>query len=227
MKKFALCVALGSTAVGAFAFFHQSSNLYIGGNLASSNVIQRNGVSYVPIKDVASALKLTLAQTGRGIELTSAGGANQVSGVSGKIGDTLFNGFARFQVVKVVRGKEYTNQFSGDSQKVTPTVEADDLVVVVIHAKNAINDSITFMLPGGSDTALTDTDGHSYQFRSGMSMDIPSRGVSALPGAAVDFALTFDVPSSAKLGDLVYQLSLAGFGTNGSEKKKFRVSLQQ
>jgi hypothetical protein len=212
--------------VGASAWVHQSSNLYVNGNLASSHLVQLNGTSYVPVKDVAAALQWTLEKTSRGLELNQAGGANQVNGIVGKVGDTLFNGYARFQVVKVVRGKTYTNQFSGDNQQVTPIPDSGDLVVVIIHAKNGLNNSITFMLPGGGDTALTDTDGHSYTPRSGMSMDIPSRGVSVLPGAGFDFALTFDVPQSAQLGDLVYQLSLGGTGSFGSEKKKFRVSLR-
>jgi hypothetical protein len=226
MKRSLLCLAFGATAVAATAWVHQSSNLYIGGSLASSGVFMHNGVACVPIRDVATALKLTVQKSGRGLELTDAGGANQASGIAGKIGETLWNGYTRFEVVKLIRGKAYTNQFSGDNQKITPNVDADDLVVLVCRIKNGLKNGITVEYPGG-ETALTDTDGHSYPPRLGMSADIASRGVDLLPGAAMDFALTFDVPSSCEIGDVVYQESLAGSGTNGSEKKKFRVSLKQ
>ena len=55
-------------------------------------------------------------------------------------------------------------------------------------------------------------------------MDTPNRGQDVLPGAAVDFALTFDVPENEQIQDLVYQLA---FYMAGPEKKKFRVSLKQ
>jgi len=226
MKRIPLCLALGLAAVAATAWVRQSSNLYISGELASSNVFLHNGVACVPIKDVAAALKLTLQKTGRGLELSDAGGATQATGISGKVGDVLWNGYVRFQIIKVVRGKQYTNQFSGDNQKVTPDRDADDLVVAVCRVKNGLKNDVTLEYPGG-ETALTDTDGHSYSPRLGMSADISSRGVGLLPGAASDFALTFEVPSSATIDDLVYQVSLAGSGTNGSEKKKFRVSVKQ
>ena len=56
-------------------------------------------------------------------------------------------------------------------------------------------------------------------------MDVPSRGVDLLPGAAVDFAVTFEVPENCTLKDLVYQPSFYG-GDPACNKKKFRVSLQ-
>ena len=62
-------------AATAIAWNRQSSNLYISGNLASSGVFMHNGVACVPIHDVATALKLTIQKTGRGIELADAGGA--------------------------------------------------------------------------------------------------------------------------------------------------------
>jgi hypothetical protein len=217
----AACVACAAGAV----WYYQASQLYINGELASSGVVTNNGVAYVPVKDVAAALKLTVQKTARGYELSDAGGASQVNGVTGKIGDVLWNGFGRFQVVKVIRGKTYTNQFSGDSQQVTPNPEGDDLVVVVCRVKNGTKVTVTCGLPGGDAVALTDTDGHSYGPRTGMSIDCPSRGQDLLPGSAVDFALTFDVPPSAVLKDLVYELNFSA--VNGAEKKKFRVSLKQ
>jgi len=60
-----------------------------------------------------------------------------------------------------------------------------------------------------------------------MNADMPGRGIDLLPGAEFGFALTFEVPSAAVIQDLVYQLTEGGSGTNGSEKRKFRVSVKQ
>lgn len=223
MKKPIAIGAVVLLAVLAAAWALQSTKLYVNGNLASSSVIERNGVAYVPVKDVAAAMKMSVQKTSRGLELSDSGGAGMIGGVNGKVGDTLWNGFGRFQVVKVIRDKKYTNQFSGDKQEITPYPEGMDLVVLVCRIKNGTKSTVTCGLPAGNNTALTDTDEHSFGPRTGLSIDCPNRGVQLLPGAAVDFALTFDVPESAKLKDLVYELAF--YGVPGADAKKFRVSL--
>jgi len=223
MKKF-LWLGFAGTAIAALAWNRQSSNLYISGNLASSNVFMHDGAACVPVRDVAAALKLTVQKTGRGLELTDAGGANQVSGITGKVGDVLWNGYIRFQIIKLIRAKQYTNQFTGDSRVITPDKPEDDLVVAVCKISNGLKNDITVMYPGG-ETALTDNQGQSYSPFLGMSADFRSRGENLLPGASFGFALTFEVPSTTVIGDLVYQASMAGSNTNGVEKKKFRVKL--
>ncbi len=226
MKRLPVWIVLAGLATAAIAWNRQSSNLYISGNLASSGVFMHNGVVCVPIHDIAAALKLTVQKTGRGIELADAGGANQATGIAGKVGDVLWNGYVRLQVVKVIRGKTYTNQFSGGNEAITPDKPNDDLVVLVCKMSNGLKNNVTIEYPGG-DTAITDTQGQSYSPKLGLSADIASRGQDLLPGASFGFALTFEVPASAEVGDLVYQVSMAGSGTNGSEKKKFRISLKQ
>src|SRR5262249_4121540 len=149
--------------------------LYINGSLASSSVIDVNGVPYVPLKDVAKATGMTLSKTGRGYEMSPAGGAGMVHGLEGKVGDELFNGFHRFKVLEVIRGKKYTNRFSGDKQEITPCPEANDLVVIVCRVKNGTQKKITFALPAGELTGLTDMDEHSFAPRNGVSSDIPTR----------------------------------------------------
>src|SRR5262245_15643874 len=90
--------------------------LYVNGKIASSNVITQNGVAYVPIKDVAAALNLTAEKRPDGYALVHAGGANQVEGLQGKVGDELFNGLYRLKVVRVVRAEKYDRKFSkGDA----------------------------------------------------------------------------------------------------------------
>ena len=225
MRRFIFALAVAAVAAIALALHLQSSKLYVNGQLASSSVIERNGVAYAPIKDMAAAMKLTIQKTSRGIELADSGGANQAEGITGKVGDLLWNGYVRFQVVKVIRGKEYTNQFSGDQAKITPYPEGMDLVVIVCRIKNGTTKTTTIGLPSGSETGLTDTQDHSYAPRTGLSIDCPNRGQDVLPGAAIDFALTFDVPESAQLSDLVYQTAF--YGAAEASKKKFRVSLKQ
>ena len=223
MKRTTLILTAAAVCPVASAWYLQSSKLYIGGNLASSAVIQQGGNAYVPVKDVAQALHLTMQKTARGYELTDSGGADQIGGIAGKVGEVLWNGFGRFQVVRVIRTKNYTNQFSGDSEQVTPNPKAYDLVVLVCRIKNGTKVTVVCSLPGGDDTAMTDDSEHSYAPHTGLDIDCPSRGQTLLPGAAVDFALTFDVPHKTVLNDLVYQLEFSA--VNGSEKKEFRVSL--
>jgi len=223
MKRNLIWTGVLALGVGAAWAYQAGTKLYISGSLASSGVIERNGVAYVPLKDVAANLKLPLAKTARGWEIGQSGGANMAEGVNGKVGDVLWNGSYRFQVLKVIRGKEYTNQFSGDNQKVTAYPEANDLVVLVCRIKNGLKEKVAIFLPAGSTTGLTDDQEHSVQPRSGLSADIPTRGAELLPGAAVDFALTFDVPASAKLKDLVYQVSSTG-PKQGNERL-FRVNV--
>lgn len=222
MKKLLILSAIIVVAV-AIALASQSARLYINGNVASSAIIERNGVAYVPIRDVATALKMNFKKTSRGYELTDAGGANAIGGISGKVGDVLWNGFGRFQIIEVIRTQKYTNRFSGDNQEVTPFPENYDLVIVVCRIKNGLKETVTCGLPSGTNTALTDMKERSFGPRSGLSIDCPSRGQTLLPGAAVDFALTFDVPKDAVLKDLVYELQF--FGVPGVEDKKFRVKL--
>ena len=209
-----MCVALAAQS---------TANLFVNGNLASSSVVEIKGAAYVPLRDVAKAMNMTLQKTSRGWELAAAGGANAVQGLEGKVGDTLWDGRHRFQVIEVIRGKKYVNRFSGNKMEVTPYPESKELVVVVCRIKNGLNKTVTIGFPGGALTALTDTDEHAFQPRDGLSMDTPGRGIDTLPGAAVDFALTFDVPEKSVLKDLVYQAAdYSGLG----ETKPFRVSLK-
>lgn len=220
-------LALTALLCGVFALgwaVQTTSKLFVNGTFASGGVIEKNGAPYVPLKDVANALKLTLGKTSRGWEIGTSGGATQVEGVNGKVGDVLWNGYFRFQVVKVIRGTEYTNQFSGDNQKVTPNVAGTDLVVIVCRIKNGMKTKETVFLPAGETTGLTDQNERSYGPRTGLSIDCPTRGAELIPGAAVDFALTFDVPHDAKLKDLVYEVYATALE---SKKKKFRVSVSE
>lgn len=225
MKRHLIFAGIVVAAASAAWALQSGMKLYVGGKLASSGVIERNGVAYVPLKDVASAMGLGLTKTARGYEMSAPGGANQVEGLNGKVGEVLFNGYFRMQVTEVIRAKEYTNRFSGDNQKITGYPEGNDLVVLICRIKNGTKEKLTVFLPGGDYMALTDDQGRSYGPRTGLSIDCPSRGADLLPGAAVDFALTYDVPADAKIKDLVY--GVYSTGPVASRDKKFRISLSQ
>ncbi len=224
-KTVALLIGLG-IITGAVAWTLQAgTKLFVNGELSSSRVIDRNGVAYVPLRDVAAGLKMNLTKTTKGWEMNADGGANAVTGVNGKVGDTLWNGAFRFQVIEVIRGKTYTNRYSGDKQVVTPYPAENDLVVVVCRVKNGLKEANTVLLPAGALTGLTDDKERSYAPRNGLSMDCPTRGADLLPGAAVEFALTFDVPADAKLKDLVYEVYY--IVSEANKKKPFRVKLSE
>ena len=192
-------------------------NLYFNGGLASSRVIQHNGIAYAPIADMAKALNQTVVTRGDGYAITPAGGANQVNGINGKIGDKLTNGEIVFSVVKVFRTDKYTFQFTtGELAADNPK---NDLVVVVFRAKSARHISGFLSLAGGDNTAITDQDEHSYT-PSRFGRDFQSGTPTLLPGSAVDWAMCFIVPKNQKIGDLVYDIYGSGYKSG-----TFRVSL--
>jgi hypothetical protein len=208
---FALAVAAGRV-----------TDVRIEGKFATDDVLTKGGKTYVPLSDVAKALGLTVQKTANGYDLVRAGGANQIEGVNGKTGDELFNGNYRFKVVKVIRTSSYKPLFSGGTE-ITPVQDADEIVAVVCRIKNGRKQANMVNIVGGDNTALTDQDGHSYAPYNGASIDMTERAPKLLPGAAFDFALTFEVPKSEKLKDLV-------FGVNDFTNKPgpdFRVSLQE
>ena len=70
-----------------------------------------------------------------GLALAPAGGANQIGGLMGKVGDKLTNGSIVFTVVKVYRGDKYQKQF--DTGEVTPANANEDVVAITCRIKNA------------------------------------------------------------------------------------------
>lgn len=217
-----LLIAGVLSASAALAWIGAESNrLYINNRVASNDVIVRNGAAYVPVRDVAAALDMSVEKRADGFALVRAGGANQLEGLRGKIGDDLFNGRYRFKVIKVVRGRVYTKQFSGHDD-----VEAHagkEMVAVVCRLKNGTNQTQTVDLMPGKNTALTDEDSHSFLPFTGLANDPPERAPKLLPGAATDFAIVFEVPEPAVLKDLVF--SVQDFSNKPGQD--FRVSLKE
>jgi hypothetical protein len=198
------------------------ADVKIEGKLATNDVIVRGGKTYVPLADVAKALGLTVQKTATGYDLVKAGGANQVEGVNGKIGEELFNGRYRFKVVSITRTDSYKPQFSGSTYDITPSSPSNEVVAVVCRIKNGTTESQTIDLLMGEHTALTDMSEQAYECSKGASVDVINRGPKLIPGSAVDFALIFEVPKTAVLKDLVYSLN-----DFSMKKQDFRVSLKK
>ena len=100
-----MAAALGLGALAAAAALAQGGvRLILNGKVASTDVRMINGRPYAPLADIARATGQVLVKKGSGYEIIAQGGANQVEGLHGKVGDTLFDGKWRFKVVDVQRG---------------------------------------------------------------------------------------------------------------------------
>ncbi|MBC8137366.1 MAG: hypothetical protein H8F28_15915 [Fibrella sp.] len=218
---------LGIGAIVVFAagmvFAQAGKTLYMNGKPVSRSLITQGGKVYAPIADIAKGMDMTVIQKPDGFEIAPAGGANQVGGLTGKVGDLMNSGQFTFKVVRVQRGETYTRQFDGTTTENAPAGE--DIVAVVCRLKNALKKPVMLSLTGGEVTALADQEEHSFQPYTGLTRDVPNGfgGYKALPGAAADFAILFHVSKATKLKDFVYQIDT--LGERDVKKTIFRVSL--
>ncbi len=213
-------------------------SLILNGKVASTDVRTINGVAYVKVGDVAKALGLIVVKrAGGGYELTRAGGAGQVEGaVQGKVGDLLFDGRWRFQVLSVQTVEAYTfkNQeeswdnsgattFDRASRTLRPR-SGNTLVVLQCRVANGQKSTETLWIsPKESHTALADTQGESYPPSDFDVAGAPIQTKPLLPGAKIEFALVFSVPRGTQPKDLVFTLR----NNNSSQKANdVRVSLK-
>ncbi len=222
MKRLFLGIYLGVVVtVPAYAQLKASSErtLTINETLASDK-LQRVGNSVmVPLADVAKALGLSIVKTKTGYALLKGGGANQVEGLRGKLGETLFDGKWRFTVQSVRNETSYSVETKTTTDyAVTSAVAEQDgpkftpksghfLVVFRCEAKNA-QTSPQQLWWSQSDvrTALTDDRGQSYP---PLITDIASPSFQSkpiLPGARLEFNLVFCVPHGTQVQDLVFTL---------------------
>lgn len=218
--RVAVAAALAVAATAALGWARWAgSKLYYDGKVVSTKVIVHDGEAYAPVRDIAAALSLAVQARGDGYALVHPGGGMQVEGMTGKIGDDLFNGMLRLKVIQVIRGDHYKRRFSQGDELVAK--DGDDIVAVVIRLKNGTQKSLGLNVLG-NPSALTDEDAHSYEPFSGGYADNP--GIhELLPGAAVDFALTFQAPKSAVLKDLVYTADTLPI----KRGQVFRISLKE
>jgi len=148
------------------------------------------------------------------------GGANQVKGTNGKIGDWFFTGKWRFCAVKVVRTQSYKDVYWASPGTWSPTSPNDDLLAIYCTIKNGMNTSSEPALVtqgmASQVTAVGDDQGESFA-----PYHIDSRNGALVPGAAKKFVILFSVPKDAKLTDLIF--SIYAFGD--TKPVNVRVSL--
>jgi hypothetical protein len=203
--------------------------------VASHDVRLIDGRPYVPVADVARALGQSVVTRAGGYEIAAAGGANQIQGLQGKIGDTLFDGKWRFQVLAVEPVDSYPlkNKVNTDYSVFQSTAELTDgvfrpkagqqLIVARCRVKNGLKDQNQALWWANVDThtALADDRGESYP---PIAVDAPEggpfQGKPLLPGAGMDLAVLFAVPEGTKLKDMVFTLR-----TISDKGKDVRVSL--
>src|SRR5262249_44397470 len=130
------------------------------------------------LADVAKALGMVLVKRAGGYEITTAGGANQVQGVAqGKIGDVLFDGRWRFQVLSLETPEAYTMKVPSVEPSSYPAdlIEYDrtthgvrskpgyKLIVLQCRMANGQKSTQTFWLARKDvNTALADAQGESH-----------------------------------------------------------------
>ena len=133
------------------------------------------------------------------------GGANQVKGTKGKVGDWFFDGKWRFRVIKIERPDVYHYQFNPLAGSDKPSGPNDQLLVFYCTMKNGMSSSDQPILSSAGlasqATAVTDDQGTSYP-----PIDFDSRNGSVVPGGAKNFAVIFSVPKSANLSELIFTI---------------------
>jgi hypothetical protein len=229
---FCVLAALLSLATSTDA--QGGKTLIINGKVVSRDVRIINGRPYAPLADIARGTGQIVAKKGSGFELVAAGGANQVEGLRGKVGDTLFDGKWRFKVISVQKVPSYQIRWDGGydpgrsgskiefvEAKSFRAAQGHTLVIANCHVRNGQKTAQALGTFYGQNTALADMQGTSYP-----SIGVDQQGgmfvtKSLLPGAGQDLALIFVVPDSAQLKDLVVTL------TNVTDRKPtdVRISL--
>ncbi len=216
----ALLLALGTSI--AMVSAAGGGKLFLNGKVASEDIRTLNGNTYVKLSDVAKALDMVVVKRADGYEIIKKGGANQIKGaVTGKVGDVLFDGKWRFQVIKMETPESYTMTTDADTydsaglvslDRTTHVVRANrgkKLVVLYCRVVNGVKEKRTLWTAISDErvhTALTDNEGSSYAPVAYDFDGAPTQSKWLLPGAAMSFPVIFSVPEGTQLKDLVFTL---------------------
>lgn len=234
--KFGAVVACGVLGVGALAVGKwQSLSLVMNGKVVSSRVRTIDGEAWVPVRDLARAQGMTVQKTGGRLELVEGGGANQVDGLRGRIGDTVFDGSWRLTVHNFEQVDSYhvVSHTSTDYSITHGVSEFQDdtftprsgyvLYVADCTVKNGTHENQQYdWNPIDNKTAVADSSGSSHSW---LVFDIPSPSFNSrpvLPGSAINFKICFAVASDAKPQDLIITLK----SLNSSKQHEARISLR-
>ena len=200
-----LAVVLATAAGGATRL--APATIEYNGTSAVADVIVKDGHAYVSVSSVAKMLHASVEKSGTTYRFVPFDGARQVEGDYGKIGVPVKLGDANITVTDVFVGSTYKHKFSSGDESVDGSKQ---IVAVSIHIQNTLQEKVVCSLMGGDKTALADTHGHSYG--PGTFGDWENRAPFLLPGAAVDFALLFNIPAGEEVKDLVYQMEFVAAG---------------
>lgn len=238
LSKGTIITLMGAAlAVSAYALVGPST-LVIDGRSTPADVRSIGGSAYVRLSDVAKALDMTVVSRGGGrYELTKAGGANQIGGRSGKIGDTLFDGKWRLTVLSVDTPESYPMKTEADlynegdrarfdrSNRVVTPGRNYGLVIVrvrVVNGTKANKTLWTALSDRRIHTAVADTDGGSHVPVGYDFAGAPIQTGPMLPGAGMTFNVVFALPTDTKPKDLIFTL----MANQGDDKgNDVRVSL--
>jgi hypothetical protein len=215
-NRITLTLAALALIVGATVAADTGGKLILNGKVASTDVRIIGGSAYVKVSEVAAAMGMHVAKRPDGAyEISADGGANQVEGVHGKVGNTLFTGKWRVTVLSVETPASYTLKAPGDPRdsftvgfdyatKVVKPNANQTLLLIRCRVVNGQKTPHTLWLAhANSRTALTDTQGESYE----PFYDIegaPIQTKSLLPGAKIDIPILFAVPQGTQIQDLVF-----------------------
>ena len=245
--KFRVQAKMGSGVLAALAACvlaagpgRAQATLTMNGQVVSTGVRTVGGSAYVKLSDLAKALGMVVVKRPSGYELQKAGGADQVQGTLGKVGDLLFDGQWRFRVLSVGMPETYTVKTPGLDLRGIDTIKYDEnarllraatgykLVVIQCRVANGQKSAQTFWLGHAAvKNALTDTLGESYPPVGYDLEGAPIQSKSLLPGAGTSFPILFSVPEATQLKDLIFTLRNNDFSSAKAVVTDVRVSLTE
>jgi hypothetical protein len=225
MKKSLIFAGFGLAVVAAA--YQATLKLTYNGQVASTKVKVIGGQPYVPLSDMAKALNMTVVKKAGGYELIAAGGAGPIAGKNvGKMGEVVFTGSYRFEVLTVAHTNEYQLK-NAESHEWTKTEAKDnmELVVVSCRIKNATKAKETLVMGkwDGNNTCITTPDEETYApvtygYDAKMTEHFPD-GASFIPGAAINFSLVFEVPKGTKVKDVIFTAMQYDFRSKSDQQK--------
>lgn len=215
-------IASATTVAASALALMLPDKLIVNGKSTAVETRVIDGSTYVKLSDMAKALDMVVVKRSDGqLELTKAGGANQINGLSGNIGDTIFDGKWRFTVLSVDSPDSFTMKTDSEpygagmpyewsrQTRLLKATQGHKLVVIQCRVANGVKERRTLWTAISDDrirTALTDQDGISYPPIAYDYEGAPIQTPGLLPGAQLTFPVIFSVPVAATLKDLVFTL---------------------